>query len=172
MPYKDYSYSLATDLKNFPFSGGRIAFDDTTTSAQLVTLFNSLDDLLVPGVKSQLSEKVKWFFDRSLPSTLKDMVICRVRLQNKTDKNVDIQMTIPYVLPVLSGDPLEYSPKLTRNALETWVEALIAKKPALRMKDGSYVDINAYRVYVPSSISSSRAADVTQGDSVAVGDTP
>lgn len=167
----NYTYSQGTDLKGYPYSGGSLAFDGSTTEAQLVTLFTDLDGLLVPGVKMQVSKKVKWHFDRSLPSQLKDMAVCRMRLKNKTDKNVDISMVLPYVLPEYDTNG-DYDAKATRNKLETWAESFLAKKPAVRNKDGTFTAINVCKVYVPESISVSRASDVTQSDSKATGDTP
>lgn len=168
----NYTYSQGTDLKGYPYSGGSISFDGSSTESHLVTLFTALDALLVPGVQSQLSKKVKWNYDRSLPSTLKDMAVCRIRLKNKTDKNVDISMVLPYVLPEYDSGTGEYDAKATRDKLEVWGEQLLAKKPAVRNKDGTFTVINVCKVYVPDSISTSRASDVTQSDSHAVGDTP
>ena len=99
------------------------------------------------------------------------MAVCRMRLKNKTDKNVDISMVLPYVLPEYDTNG-EYDAKATRNKLETWAEAFLAKKPAVRNKDGTFTAINVCKVYVPESISVSRASDVTQSDSKATGDTP
>ena len=167
----NYTYSQGTDLKQYPYSGGSIAFDGATTEANLVTLFTDLDALLVPGVESQISKKVKWHYDRSLPTVLKDMAVCRIRLRNKTDKNVDISMVLPYVLPEYDTDG-NYDAKATRNKLEEWCDDFIASKPAVRNKDGTFTAINVYKVYVPDSITKSRASDVTQSDSKATGDTP
>lgn len=167
----NYTYSQGTDLKGYPYSGGSLAFDGSKTEAQLTALFSDLDSLLVPGVKMQLSKKVKWSFDRSLPAVLKDMAVCRLRLKNRTDKNVDISMVLPYVLPEYDGDG-DYDAKATRNKLEAWAEDFLASLPAIRNKDGSFTAINVCKVYVPDSISTSRASDVTQSDTKATGDTP
>ena len=80
-------------------------------------------------------------------------------------------MVLPYVLPEYDNEG-NYDAKATRNKLEEWCDDFIASKPAVRNKDGTFTAINVYKVYVPDSITKSRASDVTQSDSKATGDTP
>lgn len=50
MPYADYTYNFASNLKAPPFSFGRVAFDDTTTDKKIATVDNSGNHVLMDQV--------------------------------------------------------------------------------------------------------------------------
>ena len=164
MAVNDYTYTFASNCKlskNF----GRFYFDDTVNSASLVSGFTTIDGFLVPGVKSQLNGKVKWFDKRSLPTSLKDWHTGYCTLYNSSSTDERMTVYIPGVKAVMV-DGVE-DMKATVAQMYDIADELISMKLNKKKQDGSYVLMDKVL-----SAGVGVLMDKTQDDSSAAGDTP
>lgn len=161
---QDCTYTFASNCKlskNF----GRFYFDDSINEAALIAGFNAIDAFLVPGVKSQLNKKVKWFDKRSLPTTLKDWHTGYCTLYNSSSPDERLTVYVPGLQAVIVEG--EEDIKATVNQMYDIAQELVDMKINKIKANGTYVLMDKVL-----SAGVGQLLDKTQDDSIAVGDTP